>query len=197
MESRLQLATLALVTAVAIGETPDQNVIRAGTRLVQINVIVHDKKGPVTDLKKEDFTLLDKGKPRTIAIFHMDTRLSDEEKFRNATKFSPNAFSNSQGDAANTSIVLFDGLNTKIADQIYAKQQIVKFLSQLKADDRVGIYILGRTVRVLHEFATDTASLLATMRRFNGDLSGQVKASTVEASDSGNDALDEFLDSSN
>lgn len=135
MESRLQLATLALVTAVAIGETPDQNVIRAGTRLVQINVIVHDKKGPVTDLKKEDFTLLDKGKPRTIAIFHMDTRLSDEEKFRNATKFSPNAFSNSQGDAANTSIVLFDGLNTKIADQIYAKQQIVKFLSQLKADD--------------------------------------------------------------
>ena len=61
----------------------------------------------------------------------------------------------------------------------------------------MGIYILGRTVRVLHEFATDTASLLATMRRFNGDLSGQVKASTVEASDSGNDALDEFLDSSN
>ncbi len=197
MRSRIQLAGLALLATLAMAQTSDQPVLRVGTRLVQINVIVHDKNGPVADLKKEDFTLLDKGKPRDIAIFHVDTRLSDEEKFRKATKLPPNVFSNSQADAANTSIVLFDGLNTKITDQIYAKQQIVKFLGQLKPDDRVGIYTLGRTVRVLHEFTTDTSSLLAAIKRFKGDLNGQVDASTVDPSNSGNDDLDQFLDSSN
>ena len=197
METRFQLAGFVLVAALALGQTADQAVIRVGTRLVQINVIVRDKNGPVADLKKEDFTILDKGKPRDIAVFHTDTRLSDEEKFRKATKFPPNVFSNSMADAANTTIVLFDGLNTKITDQIYAKQQIIKFLGQLKPDDRVGIYTLGRTVRVLHEFTTDTNSLLAAIRRFKGDLSGQVDASTVEASNSGNDDLDQFLDASN
>ena len=197
MRSRIQLAGLALLAALALAQTSDQPIIRVGTRLVQINVIVHDKNGPVADLKKEDFTLLDKGKPRDITVFHVDTRLSDEEKFRKATKFPPNVFSNSQADAANTSIVLFDGLNTKITDQMYAKQQIVKFLGQLKPDDRVGIYTLGRTVRVLHEFTTDTSSLLAAIKRFKGDLSGQVEASTVDPSNSGSDDLDQFLDSSN
>lgn len=185
------------MTAFALAQSPEQGVIRVGTRLVQINVIVHDKNGPVADLKKEDFTLLDKGKPRDIAVFHMDTRLSDEEKFRKAVKLPPNFFSNTMSDASNTSIVLFDGLNTRITDQIYAKQQIVKFLGQLKPDDRVGIYTLGRTVRVLHEFSTDTNSLLAAIRRFKGDLNGQVDASTVDPSNSGNDALDQFLDSAN
>ena len=197
MDLRFQLPGLALVAALALGQTSEQSVIRVGTRLVQINVIVHDKNGPVPDLKKEDFSILDKGKPRDIAVFHKDTRFSDEEKFRKATQFPPNVFSNSQADASNTSIVLFDGLNTKITDQIYAKQQIIKFLGQLKPDDRVGIYILGRTVKVLHEFTTDTNSLLAAIRRFKGDLSGQVEASTVELSTSGNADLDQFLDSGN
>ena len=196
MESRFQLASLALMATLTLGQTADQAVIRVGTRLVQINVLVHDKNGPVADLKKEDFTILDKGKPRDIAVFHMDTRQSDEEKYRKATKFPPNVFSNTQSDTSNTSIVLFDGLNTKITDQIYAKQQIIKFLGQLKPDDRVGIYTLGRTVKVLHEFTTDTSSLLAAIRRFKGDFSGQVDASTVDPANTGNDDLDQFLDAS-
>ena len=194
MRSRIGLT---LVTALAVGQTPNQPVIRVGTRLVQVNVIVHDRNGAVAGLKKEDFTIFDKGKPRDIAVFHMDARLSDEEKFRKAAKFPPNVFSNSQADAANTSIVLFDGLNTRIADQLYAKQQIIKFLGQLKPDDRVGIYTLGRTVRVLHEFTSDTESLLAVIRRFKGDLSGQVDASSVDLANTGTEALDKFLNDSN
>lgn len=41
-------------------------VLRATTRLVQISVVVQDKKGvPAADLKKEDFQIRDNGKPAT------------------------------------------------------------------------------------------------------------------------------------
>ena len=43
--------------------------IRVTTRLVQVDVIVRDKNRPVANLKKEDFTLLEKGKERQIASF--------------------------------------------------------------------------------------------------------------------------------
>jgi hypothetical protein len=41
----------------------------ANTRLIQINVIVRDKNGPVANLTKDDFIVADRGKPRSIAVF--------------------------------------------------------------------------------------------------------------------------------
>jgi hypothetical protein len=42
---------------------------QTGTRLVQVDVVVQDKKGAVNGLTKSDFTVLDNGVPQTIAIF--------------------------------------------------------------------------------------------------------------------------------
>src|ERR1700690_1847736 len=45
-------------------------VLRSETRLVQLSVIAVDRKGhAVENLKKEDFTLLDNGKPQNLALF--------------------------------------------------------------------------------------------------------------------------------
>jgi hypothetical protein len=43
--------------------------IRVSTRLVQIGIIVRDKNGPVVDLTKDDFAVLDRGRPQKISIF--------------------------------------------------------------------------------------------------------------------------------
>src|SRR5580693_6633244 len=44
--------------------------IQSTTRLVQLSVVVKDRKGdPLTGLTKEDFSILDRGHPQTIAIF--------------------------------------------------------------------------------------------------------------------------------
>ena len=49
-------------------------VIKVTTRLVQVSLVAHDKKGqPVADLKKEDFTLYDKGQEQPIKLFSMET----------------------------------------------------------------------------------------------------------------------------
>src|SRR5579884_3244860 len=47
------------------------------TRLVQINVLVHDHHGrPIGDLTKDDFVVTDQGKPQTISLFTVDKRLA-------------------------------------------------------------------------------------------------------------------------
>jgi len=47
-------------------------VFRTTTRLVQVNVVVHDRKGkPVSDLKKEDFAITEEGAAQQIAFFRV------------------------------------------------------------------------------------------------------------------------------
>src|SRR5580700_5392196 len=72
----LMLSPLSLAAPQAPSATPapapnqEPNVIRSTTRLVQISVISQDAKGqPLAGLKKEDFTVLDEGKPQRIAVF--------------------------------------------------------------------------------------------------------------------------------
>ena len=48
--------------------------IRSTTRLVQVSVVVTDKKGePVTGLGKQYFVVSDQGKPQQIAFFSAET----------------------------------------------------------------------------------------------------------------------------
>ena len=46
-------------------------VIRVNVPMVQVDVIVRGKDGPISGLTKEDFTVLDKGKPQRIAAFNV------------------------------------------------------------------------------------------------------------------------------
>jgi VWFA-related protein len=153
------------------GEPQNPVTVRSTTRLVQVSVVVHDKKGePVADLKKEDFTITEKGKPQDIAFFAVESagRLPG-----NPPKLPPNVYSNrlveKQGVPGSVTVILFDALNTKWSDQAYARQQVIKFLQQLQPEDRVAIYLLGRGLRVLHDYTTDSTALLAALGRFHGE----------------------------
>src|SRR3989442_15193866 len=56
-------------------KSDDQDVIKVTSNLVSLDVIVKDKKGkPVTDLKAEDFTVIENGVPQKIEFF--DSTLS-------------------------------------------------------------------------------------------------------------------------
>src|SRR5713226_7819077 len=49
-------------------------VLRVTTHLVQVSVIVQDKKGePVAGLTKDDFSVLDQKQPQTISTFSVDS----------------------------------------------------------------------------------------------------------------------------
>jgi hypothetical protein len=70
------------------------------------------------------------------------------------------------------SVALFDRLNTQFEDQLPARDQIVKFLGNLHANDRIALYVLeSNEVRVLHDFSHDAASLIATIKRHRASTS--------------------------
>ena len=146
-------ACFLLPIIILIAQDQTQPTIRVTTRLVQVNVVVHDKKGePIADLKKEDFTILDKGKEQKVAVFAVDSIDAPRKAW---PKLPPNIFSNriQRADTpTSTTVILFDGLNTRFQDQAYARKQIVKFLGGIQPHDRVALYLLGSDLRILHDF---------------------------------------------
>lgn len=189
------LVTGALLQVPGPRTAPDgPPVVKLTTHLVQVNVIVRDKQGrPVTGLTKEDFTVLDNGKPQTVRFFSMETNRMDAAP---SAPLPAAVYTNrlEQRGSVPTAItaVLFDGLNTRIQDQIYARQQILKFLRQLKPNDRIAIYALGTRLRILQDFTNDVDSLLKAIGR-HAHVGGQLDGSQVEEPDTGDEQLDAFL----
>ncbi len=72
------LVSLGLAAAIAASAQtmPQSPAISVSTRLVQVGVIVRDKNGPVADLTKEDFVVLDRGKPQKISVFSVESSAS-------------------------------------------------------------------------------------------------------------------------
>lgn len=150
-------------------ETP--LVLRSTTKLVQVSVIVRDKKGqPIADLRKEDFALTDNGKPRDISVFSLQ---SSSALAKPDLKLPPNVFTNSlqqrSGTPASVTVILLDNLNTNWQDQRLARQGVIQFLKQIHPDDRIAIYTLGRGLRVLHDYTTDSTELLRRLESFKGE----------------------------
>jgi VWFA-related protein len=181
------LALLALglaAIAVSAQNTTQPPTISVSTRLVQVVVIARDKNGPVTDLKKDDFDILDRGKPQKISVFSVE---SSESRSRLPQPLPQNTFSDlpQYGAAAprSVTIVLLDNLNTLYgsAPTIFentprwmedhalanAKAHLLEYLKNLGPQDRVALYGLSDTLHVLCDFTSDRSRLLAIVQDYD------------------------------
>lgn len=144
MSSRFRLPLLPILRAATaaplFGQTqnpkpsgPPPPVIRATTRLIQVDVVVQNEKGePVEDLKQEDFSILDQGKPQQVALFSARSATSRERS--QLPVLPPRLFSNRLGETGqqaphSVTVILFDTVNTSISDIPYAREQVIRFLS--------------------------------------------------------------------
>jgi len=156
-------------------------VFRSGTHLVQVNVVVHDSHGkPVDDLKQQDFAITEQGKPQRISFF---TVASADKSIAPPTALPPHIFSNVLAEnhevPTSVTVVLLDLLNTSWTDQLYARKGLLKFLQQLQPQDRVAIFSLGRhSLTLLHDYTTDSASLITRMQQATGEIPTELDAST-------------------
>jgi VWFA-related protein len=140
--------------------------LRVSTRLVQVHVIIQDKKGkPVRGLAKEDFTLVDQGRPQRITFFS-----EQSGDLRAAVQsLPPDTFSNryeQTGQATGSvTVILLDALNTPFGDYAYAKQTAIKLVHGLNPDDHVAIYFLGIKLNVIQDFTQDSTALLHALEQ--------------------------------
>jgi VWFA-related protein len=152
--------------AIAAGlQTPDPRPARfhAGTRLVEVEVVVRDKHGPVAGLTHDDFTLLDQGKPQRIDVF----RAGQADTKTRPVPLAPGEVSNRLNGLGESlpsaTVLLFDQLNTRFDYKAYESKAILKLIRSLGQRDRVAIYALGKNLHVLQEFTDDPEKLLAAL----------------------------------
>lgn len=129
------------------------HVIRTSTRLVEVNVVVRDKKGPVAGLTKDDFTLQDEGKRQAIAVFSVVSASGS----RGVRATEPS--SETEDGPPTATILLIDRLNTPVASQVFANQRIIRFLQTRARKDPVGIFVLGRNLQMVQDLTGDTDRL--------------------------------------
>ncbi len=164
------------------GPAPQEVVLHATTRLVQVSVIAQSHGEPVSDLKKEDFQIRDNGKLQNISMFSVDSASGAAGALPHPVeKLPPNIFTNEleqkPGTPTSVTIILLDGLNTAWKDQAYARNQVVKFLQTVEPGDRVGLYLLGNGLKVMHDFTSDATDLIAKLGTYKGQLLPDLAAS--------------------
>jgi VWFA-related protein len=186
-------AMLVLLPALAAAQASQDPIIRTSTRLVQVDVVVHDKAGPVRNLSKDDFYLTDRGRPQTISIFSIESAPEPQPATRS---LAASTFSNRQphvGAPTSVTAILLDGLNTRFEDQAHAKSQLLKFLENVDPDERIAIYTLNRSLRVLCDFA-DPQQLRKILGKRRSSTNAEVDTAEPDQSDTGNPELDAFID---
>jgi len=190
---------ILLLLAIALLLAAQTPVIRVDTRLVEVNVIVRDQDNrPVEGLTKADFTVYDRNKEQKIALFSVSSAHSVTKP---SAPLPAGVYANrpeQRGEAPTTvTVVLLDSVNTRIEDQGYAKQQFIKFLSQIRPQDRVAVYALGNQLRILHDFSGNSKALLNSLARFRGDPLPYVEASEPDAAYTGSEQMDKWLNDKN
>ena len=184
------------IVSLVVAQTP---VIRVDTRLVEVNVIVRDQNNrPIEGLTKADFTIYDRNKEQKIAVFSVD---SVHRLGKAAAPVPSGMYTNRPDQRAESpttiTVVLLDSVNTANEDQLYAKRQFIKFLGQIRPEDRIAVYALGTRLRVLQEFTGDSKVLLNCLARYRGDPLPYTDASEPDPSNTSDGDLDKWLNDKN
>lgn len=169
---------LALIGAPVLvaqqGAQPERQVFRTAARLVEVSLVVTDRdRQPVAGLTAADFQVFDDDTPQKVAFFAIEGTGAVAAAPAIASGRRPDEFSNDVQDPGGVTIILFDQLNTASDIRMRARDQIVRFLEQIRPNDRVGLYVLtgeGK-LRVVHDFSNDAASLVRAVARLRGNMS--------------------------
>jgi VWFA-related protein len=171
-------------------ETPDQDVIRITTNLVQVDVVVTKDGKQVTDLKPEEFEIFEDNKRQDITNFSYVTNT-------NRVDYSTSSGSLTSGVGATgpippkpikreqvgrTMAIVVDDLGMSFESMARARSQLSKFISEkLEPTDLVAIIRTGGDVGALQQFTTDRRVLQNAVASLKWNPCSRIGASVVDA----------------
>lgn len=150
-------------------------VLKVTTRLITVDVVARDRHGnPVRDLQVGDFQISEQGRSgkaqQQIASFRLLDRglakVADPEK--ESLQLPAGVYTNqvtTKSLSAPPTILLVDGLNTDATTQLQVRQKMVRLLASAPSDVPMAVFLLGRELRLLQNFTTDTKLLRAAAER--------------------------------
>ncbi len=151
------------------------------TVLIQVPVVVTDKSGNhLHGLNKEDFTVLENGKPVSVANFEELTASNAQftipptpsGQFRNLTLDGP--------QPRNVVVIALDTVNTPFLDQTYGRRELVKFLARnLDSGQAFALMLItSHGLRVVQGLTGDSAHLIQALNKAAGEISPMETMST-------------------
>jgi VWFA-related protein len=195
----------ALICAGLLAQDQPSPTFRTNTNLVIVNVAVKDKSGkPIEDLKKEQFTLLEDGKPQQISVFELE-RLNGETlpplevqapalKTRGPAETKPTApppepIKADQLKDRRLIAMFFDLSSMQPAEQIRARDAATKFINtQMTSSDVVSIMTLTNELRVVQDFTNDRETLLSGIQALRIGDSSELAALAATGADATDDS---------
>ena len=128
-----------------------------------MDVVVTNGKGePPPGLRKKDFQILEDGTPHTISVFEEHKGVPPTQV--KLPPMPPNVFTNypTAESADSVNLLLLDALNTEPKNQIYVREQMIKYLRNVQPGTCLAIFTLGSRLRMVKEFTTDSSGLKAS-----------------------------------
>jgi VWFA-related protein len=138
-------------------------VLKSITRLVVVDVVATDRNGAVTDLKSDDFTVLEDGKEQKVRVFNFQQPrpLPAGSVPVALPKLPENVYSNAARYSASSAlnVLLLDALNTNLPHQAYVRDQMIRYLEKMPEGQPVAVYALSTKLTLLQDFTDDPAML--------------------------------------
>ncbi|HEY0428127.1 MAG TPA: VWA domain-containing protein [Pyrinomonadaceae bacterium] len=151
--------------------TPDDDVVKISTNLIQIDVTVTDKKGNVVkDLKPEDFEIYENGEKQEITNFSFvsNVKTQDEAAKTTADKVPvpvPQAELKPQ-QIRRTMALVVDDLSLSFESAYQVRRALKKFVDeQMQEGDLVAIIRTGAGIGALQQFTSDKRQLYAAIEK--------------------------------
>ena len=172
MQPMLVACALALASGGAAREpsqsppAPQTPTFRAGTNLVQVDVLVADRNDrPLLELTASDFDVFDDGAPVPIAAFRF--LHTSSEQTADPIRRDADEEREAKRDDVRLFAIFLDDYHVSWQNQHYVIEPLVRFVQRLPAADLVAVYnpiVPARDVR----FSRDRAETIKVIRAFEG-----------------------------
>jgi VWFA-related protein len=159
--STLAVAGLLLAMCAASPQAPPT--LQSNASLVLVDVAVTNKGKPVQGLNKSQFKVMEDSKEQTITSFEEHSPATAPDVPR---RLPPDTYSNRPDypDSAAVNVLLLDALNTPMADQMQARQQMLDYLKTLPPDTPIAIFTLASSLRIVQGPSADRSVLSAAIQ---------------------------------
>jgi len=203
LRPRFPVVVLALVASLAVPlsaqnvepqdtQTPAAT-LKLNVKTVLVDVVVTDKGGhAVPGLTKDDFQVLEDGKPQTISFFEPNFGSTpDGAGAASPPALPPNTFTNVPTVIPNDSVnvLLMDALNTPEGDQSYVHKEMVRYLGTLPPGIRIAVFMLSEKLRIIQGFTQDSTVLRAAINRLAANPNSSALLPTTESSNAQQSAV--------
>ena len=173
-EQEQKSKTVGTASTAGNSEQRNETLIRIDTELVQIDVVVEDEKGLlVRDLKRDDFQLIEDGKPQKIAYFSAGTasrpaRWPGSPAARKGAVENPSSATEETVDTGRYIVLAVDDLHLSPGSLLVARQSLQRFIDQqISLNDRTSLITTSGMLGQFQQFTNERELLRRAVSRLS------------------------------